>query len=73
LDRPDKTLRSASPRLRNRMPVRRSVLASDVALRSEVRRIHAPVSPKAVSGQCALIAGAMSYALYRECAGQVAL
>src|ERR1019366_3732986 len=48
LDRPDKTLRSASPRLRNRMPVRRSVLASDVALRSKVRRIHAPVSPKAV-------------------------
>ena len=41
---------SASPRLRNRMLVRRSVLASDVALRSEVRRIHAPVSPKAVWG-----------------------
>ena len=53
MDRPDKTpisgiAQAAQPHAGPAF----SSLASDVALRSEERRIYAPVSPKAVSGQC---------------------
>jgi hypothetical protein len=53
LDRPDKTPISGivQPAQPHAGPAFSS-LASDVALRSEERRIYAPASPKAVSGQC---------------------